>query len=244
MLDFDNRLLYVTGFGIIIFITSLLSFVLIPLSIPHNITIGKWESTLPHIFNILMFIFSATAFVFYLAYVGKTVISLYIIFKIALVCLIPLIILIILSKNKSLEINLKILKEQNNLLISQLNKFEKEEEDSEIEILSDSKSDNINLKLKEIILIKSADNYIEIYFLDNGQVEKKLIRNTLKGIEVQLEKYNNFIRCHRTGIVNILYIEKLARNYSGYYLKVNHLEETIPVSRQYLQILKKAIVFP
>lgn len=51
----------------------------------------------------------------------------------------------------------------------------------------------------------------------------------------------NFIRCHRTSIVNNFYIEKLVKSYSGYSLKLSCLDEDVPVSRQYLMPIKEAI---
>ena len=42
---------------------------------------------------------------------------------------------------------------------------------------------------KNIISIKSADNYIEIYYLENVKVEKKLVRSTLKSnIKIESKK--------------------------------------------------------
>ena len=70
--------------------------------------------------------------------------------------------------------------------------------------------------------------------MENNLVKKKLIRSTLRNIESQLADQRNFIRCHRTSIVNTMHIDKLVRSYSGYSLVTSCLDEQIPVSRQYL----------
>jgi len=165
----------------------------------------------------------------------------YIMFKVILVCLLPLIIIMFIHKNKILKQDISILKDENIYFSLKLKEYEKFEGEEEIEILSTNKSDNLILKYKQIIFIKSADNYIEISFLNNNIVEKKLIRNTLKNIESQLVKQKNFIRCHRTSIVNILFVEKMERNFNGYHLIMSCFEETIPVSRQYFLQVKDVI---
>jgi len=241
MLDYNNRLLFVTGFWLISFILTCIVFILLPITVPKWFKISEWESGPPFILNFLFLALTSTAFVFYIRYVGRVPLSFYIIFKVVLVCLFPLIILIILYKNKSLEQYITILKEQNKLFFSKIQEYEKIGEDEEIIILSENKSDKLILKYKNIIAIKSADNYIEIYYLENDVVEKKLIRNTLKNIEHQLINHRNFIRCHRTTIINTIYIYKLLRSYSGYSLKMNYLEEKMPVSRQYLIQVKDSV---
>jgi plasmid maintenance system killer protein len=240
-LNYDDRLLFVTGFGAITFIFGCIVLILIPLLIPRWFKISEWESGPPYFLSVLLLIVTSTAFAFYIRYVGLTLLNLYIMFKVVLVCLIPILILIILYKNKSLERNIILLREINRKNLLKLQELKKSKEDEQIEIISDNKSKKLTLKYKNIISIKSADNYIEIYYLENDLVEKKLIRSTLRNIELQLMDQSDFLRCHRTSIVNIIHINELARNYSGYSLRMSKLEEAIPVSRQYLTQVKEAI---
>ncbi|UCG26962.1 MAG: LytTR family transcriptional regulator [Bacteroidales bacterium] len=240
-LDFNNRLLFVTGFGAITFLVACSILVVLPLSIPRWFKISNWESGPPILLTLLLLVSTVTAFAFYIRYVGKAPLTLYIMFKVVLVCLLPLIILIILYKNKSLTYVVENLQEQNKYYISKIGEYENKSVEEEIDIFSNSKSDKLTLKYKNIILIKSADNYIEIFHQENDRVEKKLIRNTLKNVESQLVNQNNFIRCHRASIVNVMYIDKLTRSYSGYSLKMTCFEEKIPVSRQYLMQVREVI---
>jgi len=240
-LTYDNRLLYVTGFGGINFLLSFLTLVLMQFVFPKWFKISQWESGPPIFLNIILLALTITAYSFYIRYVGNTFLSTYILFKISLVCLLPIIILGILYKNKSLEQVIVVLQDQNKLYQSKIKEFEKNGKEEKIEILSENKADKLSLKYKDIISIHSADNYIEIQYLDKNKKEKKLMRNTLKNIELQLIKYPEFIRCHRTSIVNVLHIEKMARSYSGNSLKMRNIESEIPVSRQYLILIKDAI---
>jgi hypothetical protein len=241
MLDFNNRLLYVTGFGAIYFLLSWLIFILLPLSITKWFNISEWESGPPIILVIVLLGLTTTAFAFYIRYVGKVPLSMYIVFKIILVCLLPLIVLKMMYKMKTMEKIIIVLQEENKSFLAKILKEEKHAGEEEFEVISENKSEKLILKFKNIVLVKSADNYIEIFYFDNEIVERKLVRNTLKGIELQLTLHKRFVRCHRTRIVNIHYIEKLLRDFSGYYLKMNCCEEKVPVSRQFLAQLKEAI---
>jgi len=90
-------------------------------------------------------------------------------------------------------------------------------------------------------LISAADNYVKIIYLEEGQLKNKLIRNTLKAIEAQLNIYPDFFRCHRTYIVNGKRVERLNKSYKGYFLKMKQYEEEIPVSQQYIIRVKEAL---
>jgi len=215
--------------------------ILLPLTLPKWFKISEWESGPPVLLSLFLLAITAAAFAFYIRFVGRVPLSLYIMFKTVLVCLIPIIILVILYKNKSLERLIDVLKEQNNNLFSQTRENADTVLEEEIDILSDNKSDKLTLKYRNIVYIKSADNYIELHYIENDLVAKKLLRNTLKGIENQLAGQRYFMRCHRTSIVNTLYIEKLVRGYGGYSLKLSCYEEKIPVSRPYLIQLRESL---
>jgi len=241
-LDYNNRLLYVAGFGGITFFVSVLILVGLPLILPKWFKASEWESGPPFILNALLVILTATAFAFYIRFVGKSTLSLYIIFKMALVCLIPVFILVILYKNKSQGRIIELLKEQNKDYFLKINELEKYNEEKEIGILSSNKTEKLVLQPIDIVIIQSADNYIEIYHYKNDVLEKKIIRNTLKNVESQLASYKDIIRCHRTCLVNVNYIDKLIRNYSGHVLKIKELDKKIPVSRQYVIALKNVFL--
>ena len=241
MLDETSRLIYVTGFGGITFTSCLFSLVILPLILPKWFKISEWESGPPFILSILLFILTSSGYVFYIHYVGHVSLNLYLLFKIALVCIIPVIILKIVYKNKALERIIVLINKQNKIYSKKIDSLEKEEGEKLIEILSSNKTERLKLKTDQIVLIRSSDNYIEIFFLQKDKLESRLIRNTLKNIENQVMERDNFIRCHRTAIVNINYIDRLIRNYSGHFLKVHHFTEKVPVSRTYLNIIREVI---
>jgi hypothetical protein len=85
-----------------------------------------------------------------------------------------------------------------------------------------------------LLYITSAENYVEIHWLDSGQVRKTLLRKTLTEIEKEAKNQCQHIeRCHNSYIVNINQIKSIAGNSGGYRIILNSIDTTIPVSRKY-----------
>jgi DNA-binding LytR/AlgR family response regulator len=68
--------------------------------------------------------------------------------------------------------------------------------------------------------------------LINNQIHKKIIRNSINNIAEQLSIVPYFIRTHRGFIVNVKQVISQKGNTLGYRLKLDGVEEIIPVSRQ------------
>ena len=239
--DFNNRLLFVAGFGAITFFFMLIEITarqFITKKDPRDSNENTISSFL-HRFIILAL--CSVSLAFYLRYVGSVSISFFLMFKIVLICLAPPVILNLIDINQGLKENNKSLVAERRMIQKQIEKFEEDNLNKSLEFISENSNENITLLIAEVIFIQSADNYVEISYLNDGIIKKKLIRNTLKNIESQIKKYSNFIRCHRTCIVNMHYIERLEHNYSSYWLKLKVYQEKIPVSRQYLLKLKEAL---
>jgi hypothetical protein len=242
-LNYNNRLLYVTGFGLISFVLQFFIIGLVPVLFPRKFKRTERENFSGYVLGFLYIILAGLSFAFYIRYVGGTYLSLYVLFKIFLVCLFPLIILMILHKNKYLIQIIEVLREQNKMYLSKLGEYEKIVDEEELEFVSTNKSDQLVLKYKHLISVKSADNYIEVTYLKNGEVETRLLRSTLKNIENQLSGRSYFIKCHRTHIVNVMFVEKIVRSSGGYSLKMSCFEQNIPISRQYFIPVKETVSF-
>lgn len=239
--DFNNSLLFVGGLGVIVFITISLVRIVIPSIFRKNE--GEIKRLLfPAYFNgFIILVVSTLAFIFYIRYVGHVGITFFLTIRIILICLVPAILLGFYDYMDEL-------KQQNELLViekksiqRQIGKYEEELLNKSIEFSSENSSENLNLLIAEVAFIKSADNYVEIIYKEGDVFKRKLIRNTLRNIEVQLKQYSNFIRCHRICIVNLYYIEKLIRNNNNHWLIIKGYDDQVPVSRQYLLKLRDAL---
>ena len=156
-----------------------------------------------------------------------------------LICMITQVVLWLHVRFSELKQLNKKLTKANKTVSEKLSTYETVHSDPSIELISEDHSENLSLISSTIFLLKSADNYVEISFTEGETFHKKLIRNTLKSIEYQLKPYPNFIRCHRSFIININHIERMARSDNKYWLLLKGFDKPVPVSRQYLLSIKE-----
>jgi DNA-binding LytR/AlgR family response regulator len=239
---FNNYLIFVVGLGAIVFFSIVIVRTILPGIIGEAEDDDNKQKVLPTYFKgFMIFIISALAFEFYLAYVGSVKINFFISFKVVLVCLSTPLILEVHDSLKSLRQQNEMLIREKKLIQKQIEKFQEEYLNKSVEFVSENTNDNFSLLIAEIAFVRSADNYVEIVFTEGTVFRKKLIRNTLKNVEQQIGQYTNFLRCHRTCIVNVHFIEKLIREKENYWLSVKGFNEQLPVSRQHLLKLKESI---
>jgi hypothetical protein len=96
---------------------------------------------------------------------------------------------------------------------------------------SENGKEQCSVPVTDIRFITSADNYVRIYFIKDGQLTSHLLRNTLRKAEETLSPFSQFYRCHRAYITNLLAVEHVSGNAQGYKLHLRDVEELIPVSR-------------
>lgn len=87
------------------------------------------------------------------------------------------------------------------------------------------------IELKRLSYIKSDGNYCSFFYENDNSMSKKLIRITLKEIEEQITAKDNFIRCHKSYIVNVQKIKKIVGNARQYNVYLEDSDILIPVSR-------------
>jgi DNA-binding LytR/AlgR family response regulator len=239
--DFNNRLLFVAGFGVIIF------FLMVLILTVHSFLVG---GNAPHeqddiqpsfLIHFILLTFNSVAFVFYLRYVGSAPVSFYTVFKVILICLAPPSAIILSDRIRHLKLQNEHLLKEKKTLQKQIANCEEDNLNKTIEFASENNNDKLNLKVTDVGFIRSADNYVEIVYKEDENFRKKLLRNSLKNMEQQLKPYMSFVRCHRTCIVNTLMTEKLNKSFGNYSLTISGYPEQIPVSRQYLLILREAL---
>ena len=98
------------------------------------------------------------------------------------------------------------------------------------ERMSISTADGILYKnVEDIIRLEAQQNYTEFTIANSP---KKLLASVHLGkYEEQFELYDDFVRVHRSHLVNLHYVDKFVKSDGGYLVMKN--EDTIPVSRKY-----------
>ena len=239
-LEFNERLLFIFGMGTICFIIMGIVRIILPPTVDRIIKLDTYKISNEVLLILLIWLFNSVAYIFYLRYVGLLDLTLFAGFKIVLFASIPSVILKLSDVNKSLRDQLKHTVGKNVRLGKQVLNEDMVAKNKEI-FVSDSNNDRIEIHPDDIMLVKSADNYVSIIYKDGEEVRHKMIRKTLNKIYTQLKKHPEFLRCHRTCIINSLYIVNLINNYKGYRLQILDYEEEVPVSRQYILAVKEYV---
>lgn len=237
---FNDRLIFVLGIGVITFLILLLFRIILPRSLTSRIRSESLKISNEVGLILFIWFFIATANIFYLFFVGGIDISLTEGVKIALFSAFPSIVLKIADVNQTLRNQLRSFVRRNVKLEKELASIGDRKQEI-ISFRSEAGSEKLDLGLDNVMMIKSADNYVDIYYKEDEQVKHKLIRNTLKNIQKLLSDYHDFVRCHRSCIVNSTYILNMTNSYKGHRLIMLDMEEEIPVSRQYILAIKEAL---
>ena len=105
---------------------------------------------------------------------------------------------------------------------------------------------NRNLKLvvtaDSILYIAAEENYINIYYTDNGKVKCYVLRNSMRSVD-ELCLSNGLVRCHRSFYVNPSHVRVLRKEKEGIVsaeLDMDDLRD-IPVSKTYYKNLAEML---
>jgi hypothetical protein len=91
-----------------------------------------------------------------------------------------------------------------------------------------------SIKKENLLYLESAENYVNICYLNKGKVSKYLLRDTLKKIEETFSG-TEIIRCHRSYIVNFEKVKVIRKDRDGLKLEFDNPSVTdIPVSKTYV----------
>lgn len=196
----------------------------------------KWNIFKEIIWNTWLLSLLAIGYFFYFKYTNIASFDGIEFAKIILIGIIPITILVFFNQNRLLKLNLSDAVELNKKILSKINS-----ENKIVVFESEYKNDTISLTVTSIIAIKSAGNYIEIYWKEKSKTNKNLVRMKMKQAGELLFNYNFFFRCHRTFLINLNYIDNVEGNSLGLKLNMVNIDFQIPVSRPYVAKLKEII---
>ena len=110
---------------------------------------------------------------------------------------------------------------------------------------SDNKQEELYLQLHQFYFARSADNYIEVHFMEEGQPRSVVLRSSLKKLELHFADRPILFRCHKSYLVNLGQVARLSGNAQGYRLHLKGWPDlSIPVSRKRNQDIKERLDTP
>jgi hypothetical protein len=221
------------SFGAVTFLSLLILLVLFQ-SFPKVFNDDKWTLGKELFFSALNFFFVGNANFLFMKY-GCYRVDGYIdyggmMFATFAVGFFPYTFLLLISHLRNLKLNMS----RAEGLTSELRHAERSEAiPQELKVILEGQNDKEEVKInpKDIILISSSGNYIEVYFIKNLALERKVLRGSLSKIEESLLEFDFFFRCHRTHLVNLERVEEVKGNSQGYRLAFGQDIHDIPVAR-------------
>lgn len=92
-----------------------------------------------------------------------------------------------------------------------------------------------SIKAEHLLYIESADNYVNIFYIDKGKTVRFTLRNSIKRLEALL-KSAQVIRCHRSYMVNFEKVTILRKDKDELILELDGPTSIeLPVSKTYAQ---------
>ena len=101
--------------------------------------------------------------------------------------------------------------------------------------------EELSLPVAELHYLRAADNYIEVYQVSGGKVQRHVLRATLAEAEARLAEFPGWCRCHKSYLVQLTQVAHVTGNAQGCQLHLQGDLPSIPVSRNRMEAVRKRL---
>jgi hypothetical protein len=234
VLDSREKYALLGGLIVVIFLGLSINLLFIPAFLSGTHLFKNWTVLKEILWNIWIIFTIASGYFIYFQLIGHFNFSFFILIKVLIISAIPVSILIPYNRTRLLKMHLHSALE--------LNKYLKEKTNPPpriIHLQSDYEKDNLSVDANELLFIRSANNYVEVFWQDQKGTHSQMVRCTLKCAEEACNDYPFIFKCHRAFIVNIHQIRRLEGNSQGYVIYVGDEQRQVSVSRKYIPAFKE-----
>lgn len=241
-LESDSDGYFVLAAGMLNALVLFVSTLILPGMFPVLFDTKRWTIRKELIWNASMFVMLAVSFALTaLLFNIQGMVSLPL-FRSGALALLPLVLFNIVNYNTALKEKFrKAIDSGKQWLSDESEATRLEKEEQKIIIQSENGKEVFKKNLKDIVLIQSASNYIEIFYREHASIRKRLLRKTLHAVENHLAEFDAIKKCHRCCLVNMDQIKQLVGAPSNYFLEVDGLDFRIPLSRHKVAEFKKLL---
>lgn len=230
------KLYLIAGISIVTFLSLSFHLLLLPSFFPRFFASSKWNIGKEILWDVwILFTILASYFILNNT-LGVLKFGFDLVVKLVLVAVIPITLVIVLNHNKMLRSHLKVADE-----LSKKLKEHKLLQDKVIYFNSDYQKDSLAVKVSLLLFIHSANNYVEVFWKEGEGIKNQMIRCSLLYAENLLKEYKFIVKCHRSYLVNINFIDRIEGNSQGYKLFVENFSSPIPVSKPSVSKLQELI---
>lgn len=236
-----NKYGFIAGYGLVTIVILFLDSLFLKAYLKIKSGRANWTVRKQIIMQVLLLFTIGTGNYFYSAYhihfynplVGFLVFQ----FFTTAVGLLPISIVTILNENIRNRVFLK----EANVLNENVPVLHKLQNNNTITLTDEREKNPIEFQISDFLYAESSGNYLDVRYIKDGKVKSVLLRSTLMRAEVQLEPHTGVMRCHRAYLVNCEQIARVKGNAQGLRLQLNHSDDEIPVSRNYIKDLKSKL---
>jgi hypothetical protein len=226
----------IIGFGVITFLCLSFNLLVLPSLVPKIFISSKWNVKKEIFWNLWILFTILTAYFFYSKVLGVLKFDFNMVIKLVFTAIIPITGLIIVNRNKMLRSRIKLESEINKKL-----KDHKMIQEMIVYFNSDYQKDSLAIKVSMLLFIRSANNYIEVFWKETDAVKHQMVRCSMAYAEEILKEHKFIVKCHRSYMVNINYIDRFEGNLQGYKLYFENVNFPIPVSKNFASKLQELI---
>ncbi|ANW96423.1 hypothetical protein AXE80_09090 [Wenyingzhuangia fucanilytica] len=226
----NANIFLIVGYGVLVSLSLFISYFILPKIFPVYFNLRNWTVQKEATFLLVSFLIITTInYIYHNVFISDYMPAFSYPKFMASVFSIGVfpVMLIIFLVEKHLQSQLNI---SSHKIIEEIRKEKKEI----ITIESDNiKETPLTLNIDDFLYAQSNNNYTTIVYLLEGKPKKTLMRVTLKKVEDFLTTYPQFIRCHRSFLVNKNEVLKTEGNARATVVILNHIQEPIPISRSF-----------
>jgi hypothetical protein len=231
-----DKYFLVIGLGVITFLSLSLNLLILPSLFPKILSGNSWNVKKEILWDIWILFTVCVGYFLYYKALGIMVFGFEMIITMVLIATVPISVLIVLNRNRLLRSYLNSARELNIKL-----KEHKSLPDKLVHFISDYQKDNLSIKVSLILFVRSANNYIEVFWKEGHAVKSQLVRCSLTKAEDILKDDKFIFKCHRSYLANINHIDKIEGSSQGYRLFFESVDFPVPVSKNYADKLKDLI---
>ena len=231
-----DKYILVIGMGIITFLSLSLNMLILPSLFPKILNGSSWNVKKEIFWDLWILFTVSVGYFLYYKVLEIMEFGFDMIIKLILIAIVPTSVLIVLNRHRLLRSHLRLANELNIKL-----KEYKSSPDKLVHFVSDYQKDNLSLKASIILFIRSANNYIEVFWREGQDIKSQMVRCSLMKAEEVVRDDKFIFKCHRSYLANINFVDKIEGSSQGYRLYFDKVDFPIPVSKNYAIKLKELI---
>lgn len=98
-------------------------------------------------------------------------------------------------------------------------------------LTGENQGEKLELLPDNLLAVQALDNYVNVFWKADDQLQSTLLRNTLTNIADQVSDAVHMYRSHRSWLVNVQRVAGVDGNAQGLKLSVELMDQQVPVSR-------------